>query len=114
MTPYQLDESANAPCTRTMVGLLGCAVAPAPARKRPTDVRIAVKIFILSLPVLQSAKNRVSGPSCDQGTRIHVHPGLVVFRSGRCRRFVCGGGDHWTPLSRKTLLATPWGFRWRG
>src|SRR5262245_9976140 len=73
MTPYQLDESANAPCTRTMVGLVGCAVAAAPASKRPTDVRIAAKIFILSFPFfLHSAKDRVSGPSCDQGARIHV------------------------------------------
>src|SRR5215475_1351540 len=72
MTPYQLDESANAPCTRTMVGLVGCAIAAAPASKRPTDVRTAVKIFILSLLFLHSAKDRVSGPSCDHGTRIHV------------------------------------------
>jgi hypothetical protein len=44
--PYQLDESANAPCTRTMVGLAGCAVAAAPVSKTPTNVQIATKVFI--------------------------------------------------------------------
>src|SRR5215471_2382025 len=56
MTPYQLDESANAPCTRTMVGLAGCAVAGAAVSKRPTDVRIAAKVFMLSLLFLHSLR----------------------------------------------------------
>ena len=46
MTPYQLDQSANAPCTRTMVGLAGCAVATVPVSKRPTNAQTAMKIFI--------------------------------------------------------------------
>src|ERR1043166_3648017 len=72
MTPYQLDESANAPCTRTMVGLVDCAVAAAPLSKRPTDARIAAKIFISSFLFLPSAKHRVMRavvrsrrPDCD-------------------------------------------------
>jgi hypothetical protein len=47
MTPYQLDESANAPCTRTMVGLAGCAVATVPVSKRPTNAHVHLKLLFL-------------------------------------------------------------------
>src|SRR5262249_4190707 len=73
MTPYQLDESANAPCTRTMVGLVGCAVAAAPVNKRPTDVRIAAKIFILSLLFLPSARDAGQLSAPDYIRRLDVH-----------------------------------------
>src|SRR5262249_6757482 len=79
MTPYQLDESANAPCTRTMVGLVGCAVAAAPVSKRPTDVRIAANIFILKPPLSAFSQ----GPG-DAGRRAIEPPGLLSPR--RCRR----------------------------
>src|SRR6516164_4723928 len=59
MTPYQLDESANAPCTRTMVGLPGCAVAAAPVSKRPTNTQTVAKIFILSFLFLHLPRNRI-------------------------------------------------------
>src|SRR5215831_18585910 len=114
MTPYQLDESANAPCTRTMVGLAGCAVAAAPVSKRPTDVRIATKIFILSLLFLPSARGRMmravvrsrrpdccrhgaadGGPLCSRtGThndRLHLleRPACRTIGDIRAREFEC-------------------------
>jgi len=38
--------------------------------KRPTDVRIAAKIFIFSLLFLHWAKDRAMRASCDQSARI--------------------------------------------
>src|SRR5262249_41866736 len=70
MTPYQLEESAKAPCTRTMVGLAGCAVATIPVSKRPTNPQIAMTIFIRSSLFLHSAQGSSdAGRHCDQGDR---------------------------------------------
>src|SRR5437868_5942754 len=69
MTPYQLDESANAPCTRTIVGFTGCAVAT-PASRRPVSAKIVAKIFIANsffrtLSLLSIAKRLDAARSSD-------------------------------------------------
>jgi hypothetical protein len=52
MTPYQLDESANAPCTSTMVGLAGCAVAAAPVSNEAHECPHCHEDPHLNLPLL--------------------------------------------------------------
>ena len=73
MTPYQLDESANAPCTRTMVGLAGCAVATGPRQQKADECPDCHEDLHLKLPILAfSPGSSDAGRPAIKAPRIHV------------------------------------------
>jgi hypothetical protein len=92
MTPYQLDESANAPCTRTMVGLAGCAVATVPVSKKAHECPCSFEAPLLAFgPGIERC-----GPPRDQGAT--QRPGvqsLSIFGAEAIGRLFDNGMSLW-------------------
>src|SRR5688500_15116831 len=75
MTPFQLDASAKAPCTSTIVGCSAAALATEPMRQALNASAIAV--FFMSSDLLESREFEEHHTRVGSARRLHVGMSLA-------------------------------------